>query len=131
MRACTRASCGTPSTLRASSGSTRERFWSRSAGAHGGGGGRFALEELFVTVRAQVHHPGVGDLDQRAIMALQCAPNVNEEDAVGPQRAEVRPTWLYAALQARARDLTADDGKVDAHVAGNRADDLWWRKLQS
>src|SRR6516165_11554212 len=106
----------------------RAEMW---GGAHGGGRRRLTLKELFVTIRAQVHHPGVGDLDQRAIMALQRAPNVNEEDAVGPQCTEICPTRLYAALQARARDLTADNWEVDAYVAGNRADDLWWRKLQS
>src|SRR5262249_9230805 len=66
--------------------------------AHGGGGGCLAIEELFVTVRAQIHHAGVGELDQRAIVAFQRAPHVDEEDAVGPQRAEVSPSWLHAAL---------------------------------
>src|SRR5262245_52577216 len=37
-------------------------------GAHSGGGGCLAVEELFITARAQVHHAGVGDLDQRAII---------------------------------------------------------------
>jgi hypothetical protein len=63
-------------------------------------------------------------------MALQRAPNVNEEDAVGPQRAEVSPTRLHAALQARTRDLTAHDREVEANVAGYRADDLWRLQLQ-
>jgi Acyl-CoA dehydrogenase, N-terminal domain len=67
-------------------------------GAHSGAGGCLALEELFITVRAQIHHAGVGDLEKCAIMALQRAPNVDEEDAVGPQRAEVSPSWLHAAL---------------------------------
>jgi hypothetical protein len=44
-------------------------------------------------------------------MALQHVPNANEDDAVGPQRAEVCPTRVYAALQARVRDLTATMGK--------------------